>query len=68
MTFATIIANLDTQKCSTNILGDGMPDINDILALLDSYGTNGQFADIDNSGLVDVDDAMQLIMNYGRCD
>ncbi len=63
-----VIATLDSQKCVTDIVGDGMTGVNDILALLDSYGTNDQFADIDNSGLVDVDDAMQLIMNYGRCD
>lgn len=62
-----VIATLDSEKCATDIVGDGLTGVNDILALLDSFGTTDSFADIDNSGIVDVDDAMQLIMNYGRC-
>ena len=39
----------------------------DILALRDCFGSNDPWANIDSNGIVDVDDAMALLMNDGHC-
>ena len=62
-----VIALLDAEACATDIVGDGKTGTNDILALLDNWGTNDPWADVDGSGLVDIDDVMTVIMNYGNC-
>ncbi len=54
--------------CATDINGDNLTDVNDLLALIDAWGVcNGCSADINNSGEVDVDDLLLLIGGWGPC-
>lgn len=62
-----VLPLLDSEQCATDIVGDGTTGSSDILALLDKWNTNDPWADIDDSGNVDVDDVMLVIMNFGSC-
>ncbi len=62
-----VIATLDAQQCSTDVVGNGQTNVNDILAVLDRFDSGDPWADIDDSGVVDIDDIMIVLMNYGRC-
>ncbi|MDG2422416.1 MAG: DUF4397 domain-containing protein [Phycisphaerales bacterium] len=62
-----VLPLLDDERCATDIVGDGQTGVNDILTLLSKWDTSDPWADVDDSGFVDVDDAMLVIMNYGTC-
>ena len=62
-----VIATLDAEKCSTDVTGTGDTGVNDILALLDRFDSTDPWADVNRNGVVDVDDLMAVVMNYGRC-
>jgi hypothetical protein len=54
--------------CPADISGDQVVDINDLLFLLQQWGSVGDTAsDIDTSGVVDVDDMAHLIGEWGPC-
>ena len=54
--------------CDTDINGDNITDVNDLLAIIDAWGPcNSCAADIDGNGTVDVDDLLMLISGWGPC-
>jgi 6-phosphogluconolactonase (cycloisomerase 2 family) len=47
--------------------GDGVVDIDDLLAVINAWGALGGPADINQSGLVDIDDLLAVINAWGDC-
>ena len=49
--------------------GDGAVGIDDVLALLLSWGPQpvGHPADVDDDGMVDTDDLVEVIIGWGTC-
>ena len=50
-----------------DITGDGIVNVNDLLAVIDLWGTFDSPADINGDGLVDVADLLQVIGSWGAC-
>ncbi len=56
------------STCSADITGDNAVDVQDLVALITSWGAcEGCVADIDQNGVVDVSDLVQLIIQWGTC-
>lgn len=47
--------------------GDGLVNIDDLLLLINSWGSNNPRADIDHNGTVDMDDLLMLLIDWGSC-
>ena len=47
--------------------GDGVVDVNDILAIIGAYETDDPNADVDGSGLVDANDILAVLAGWGLC-
>ncbi|MAB84089.1 MAG: hypothetical protein CMJ24_11755 [Phycisphaerae bacterium] len=58
---------LDAEACSTDVNGDGLTGVDDLLAVLNSWQTDDPWGDINGSGTVEVMDLMNLIQSYGVC-
>jgi hypothetical protein len=53
--------------CPADVGGDGVVDVNDLLAILGYWGQAGPGGDVDASCLVDVNDILTVIGNWGPC-
>ncbi len=53
--------------CPADVDGDGAVGIQDLLALLGSWGNTGGPADVNGDGLVDVQDLLELLASWGPC-
>ena len=53
--------------CSSDADGDEVVDVNDLLTLLGSWGSDKPESDIDDNGIVNSDDLLTLIDNWGPC-
>jgi hypothetical protein len=53
--------------CPGDANGDGVSDINDILAVIGAFETTDAQTDVDGSGFVDIDDLLQVISFFGSC-
>ncbi len=53
--------------CHADVSGDGVVDVNDLLAVLADWGQTGGPADIDGDGTVGVDDLLATIASWGPC-
>tara|TARA_Y100000589_G_scaffold277150_1_gene271992 strand:- start:291 stop:1481 length:1191 start_codon:yes stop_codon:yes gene_type:complete len=51
--------------CSGDASGDGFIDVNDILYVLSTWGSDDANADFDENGLINVDDVLILLSNFG---
>jgi hypothetical protein len=47
--------------------GNNVVDINDLLAVINSWGSIGGPADVNSSGTVDIDDLLTVINSWGPC-
>lgn len=54
------------DQCPADVSGDGMVGVDDILAVLDSWGT-GDGGDATGDGATDVDDILAVIGGWGPC-
>jgi hypothetical protein len=61
------LATLDAEACRTDINGDAMTSVDDILAVLSNWSGNDVWADVNQSGTVEVMDLMQVIQSFGEC-
>ncbi|MBG84165.1 MAG: hypothetical protein CMJ40_06405 [Phycisphaerae bacterium] len=52
--------------CPPDIDGSGTIDINDLLILLGQFGANGGQADVNNDGIVDVLDVLEILANWSE--
>ena len=55
--------------CAADTDGTGAVDVNDLLAVLNDWGTDGSAndTDVDGSGVVDVNDLLAVITGWGGC-
>ena len=55
--------------CEGDADGDGDSDVDDLLAALGNFGSDGSglAGDVDNDGDVDVDDILQILSFFGSC-
>ena len=58
---------LPTTTCPGDIVVDGVVDVEDLLALINLWGSSDPAADLDGSGVVDTDDLLALINAWGMC-
>jgi hypothetical protein len=60
----------DTAGCSSDLSGDGVVNVTDLLSLIAVWGPcpSACDADFDNSGTVDVADLLTLIGDWGACE
>ncbi|MCH2134727.1 MAG: proprotein convertase P-domain-containing protein [Phycisphaerales bacterium] len=61
------VDDCNDDDCPGDATGDGVADVNDILAVIDAYGSNDPDADLDGDGLVGVNDILLLLSWYGEC-
>ena len=45
-----------------------MVDVNDLLAIIGYWGSDGPLGDINQDGIVDVSDLLIVISNWGPCE
>jgi hypothetical protein len=55
------------NACPGDANGDGLADVDDILAVIGSFGGGAGPADVNNDGVVNVDDLLQVISWFGGC-
>jgi hypothetical protein len=53
--------------CVTDIDGDGMTGVEDLIAVILAWGTADADADVDGSGQVNVDDLVEVVLAWGPC-
>jgi len=41
--------------------------VNDLLTVIDQWGTSNDMADVNDDGIVDVTDLLEVIGNWGPC-
>jgi len=61
------VEDVCTPVCSSDITGDGLVNVNDLLALLSAWGEPTSPADVNSDGIVDVSDLLELIGSWGAC-
>ncbi|MHC5001883.1 MAG: hypothetical protein ACYTJ0_02055 [Planctomycetota bacterium] len=56
--------------CPADVDGTGVVDVDDLVAVILDWGTDGSAhnSDVDGSGTVDVDDIVVVILTWGPCD
>jgi hypothetical protein len=59
---------VELDRCGGDVDFDGDSDVNDILAIIEAFGSEGSSnTDVNCSGAVTVDDLLQAIGNFGGC-
>ena len=65
---------IDDCECLADIAGDGPPglgdgvvDVNDVLAIIGFWGSVGPIGDIDFDGIVGVNDLLIVLEKWGNC-
>ncbi|MCH2134726.1 MAG: proprotein convertase P-domain-containing protein [Phycisphaerales bacterium] len=53
--------------CPGDANGDGLADVNDVLAIISVYGTNDPDGDLTGDGVVDVNDILLLLTWFNNC-
>jgi hypothetical protein len=56
------------SDCSTDLNGDGMVDVVDLLQIVGEWASQDSDADIDGSGVVDTCDLLAVIATWGQCE
>jgi rhodanese-related sulfurtransferase/plastocyanin len=58
-----------SSSCSEDLDGDGLVNVNDLLAILSAFGSDGTGGgDVDDDGIVNVNDLLQLLSAFGSTD
>ena len=58
----------DSQECPTDINGDSVTNVTDLLAVMDEWGQNNSPADVNQDGIVNVTDVLLIVSEWGVCD
>jgi hypothetical protein len=60
----------DACNCPQDTNADGFIDVDDLLAVIMDWDTDGsmRFADVNGDGVVDVDDLVEVILAWGPCE
>ena len=63
------IAEVCFDDCqASDITGDGIVDVSDILAVLGYWGSSIPAGDVDGNGVVDIGDLLMVVGNWGPCE
>jgi hypothetical protein len=54
--------------CPADINGDGVVGVNDLIAVVDAWGSDDASADVNGDGVVEVNDLIAIIDNWGPCE
>ena len=54
------------SQCLSDTNNDNIVDVNDLLNILSSFGTNDSFSDINNDAIVDVNDLLIVLGSFGE--
>ena len=54
-------------ECDADIDGNGVVNVDDLVAVILAWGTDDASADVDGNGIVDVDDMVTVILAWGAC-
>jgi len=57
----------DSCECLADITGDGVVNIDDLLAVIAAWGMAGGPADVTFNGIVNIDDLLYVISKWGPC-
>lgn len=57
----------DECQCLADVTGDGIVNVNDILALIGAWGSTGPVGDVNADDIVDVNDLLIVISSWGSC-
>ena len=57
----------DDCECLSDVNGDGVVNVNDLLMVVANWGTAGPVADVNFDGVVGVDDMLVVIDTFGPC-
>jgi hypothetical protein len=68
----TMLANgtvvpMGVEPCAADTTGNGVVNIDDLLDVINAWGTADPDADVDNDGDVDIDDLLAVINAWGDC-
>jgi hypothetical protein len=63
----TLVISCGLPSCPADVTGNGIVDVDDLLAVINNWGNLGQ-GDITGNGIVDVDDLLAVINGWGACD
>jgi hypothetical protein len=55
----------DPPSCPADVTGNGMVDIDDLLAVINGWGGGAGPADVTGNGVVDIDDLLAVINSWG---
>ena len=66
LTISRAAVPVDPEDCAADVNGDGMIDVNDLVAVIMAWGPCADCpADVDGDGMVDVDDLVTIISRWG---
>ena len=54
------------EPCLADCDNDGVVGVNDLLAIIDAWGTNAG-CDVNGDGIIDVVDLLEVVGNWGEC-
>ena len=58
----------DECQCIADITSDNMVDVEDLLAIIGYWGSDGPLGDVNQDGTVDVSDLLIVVGNWGPCE
>ena len=67
-TNATLLVEYDLETCEGDFNGNGAVDADDVLTLINVYGTLNNNYDLDGNSFINVDDILILVGFYGECE
>ena len=57
-----------SHPCISDITGDGVVNVSDLLLVIDQWGSTDSPADVNFDGIVDVTDLLIVVGNWGPCE
>jgi hypothetical protein len=63
-----IVADVCPIDCPSDINGDGIVNVSDLLIVIGYWGTTDSPADLNFDGIVDVTDLLIVVGNWGECE
>ncbi len=67
LTTVTVVCD-DSIDCPTDINGDEMTNVSDLLLVIDGWGQAGIPADVNQDGIVNVSDVLLVVSQWGACE
>ena len=65
---AVLLVEYDLEICEGDFDGDGAVDVDDVLSVINAYGTFNNTYDLDGNSYINVQDILILLGVYGDCE